>query len=578
MSDIFISYSRKDSQQALALAERLQAQGMSVWIDQRGIEAAASWSKEIVHAIDGCKSFIVLLSANSLASENVGREVSIASDSKKKMLPIALEDVKLTDELRYHLAGIQHVAFSQNESIEHALRSFGIAGTPVKAADARKSLMILPFEDLSPTQDNGWFADGLVSEMIDKLSKIKSLKLVDRQTSLQIKKKGHTIAELAKILEVRYFIEGSIRKFGEQIKISSALLDFETGDYLWQDTHKGVFAEIFQIQEDIADKVVQGLKLHLGATESAAVKSKSTENGEAYRYYLEGQVLFDKQSQVGFSRAIQLYTEAVHLDPEFSHGFRALANTHLGLYTSYERELSHLQAAESAIGEVQRIEGESAGWCWINSVLHRLRGEYVRAEHFARLAFEKDVNFHTARAELANILLHQNRLDEALLTQREYTQRNPTPLNYFSLLVILSRLGDKKTLASTAVEALSIFERYLRLNPDDQDTAVKYASVLCFALRREEASAHAYVLSGNISLDAAAQYNLACLFTDLHDNAKALEMLQRCVERGFSNIELFLHDPDLDPLRELPEFKAVLSKMELKVATQLTVTTEPPTP
>jgi TolB-like protein len=313
MSDIFISYSRKDSEQALQLAERLRASGIDVWIDQRGIEAATSWSKEIVHAIDGCKAFIVLLSA---------KELGIASEAEKPLVPVALEDIKLSDEFRYHLSGIQRVAYTQHDAITQALVGCGVVqAIAAKKSDERKSLMILPFEDLSPTQDNGWFADGLVSEMIDKLSKIKSLKLVDRQTSLQIKKKGHTIAELASILEVRYFIEGSIRKFGEQIKISSALLDFESGDYLWQDTHKGVFADIFEIQEAIADKVVEGLTLHLGSAETKELVKRPTENPDAYEFYLKAGEEFDKYTQEGFERALSLQTEATRLDPKFAGAF-----------------------------------------------------------------------------------------------------------------------------------------------------------------------------------------------------------------------------------------------------------------
>src|SRR5256885_3342968 len=113
MPDIFISYSRKDAAQALELAERLRVRGIDVWIDQSGIEAAKSWSKEIVRAIDECKAFLVLISTSAQQSQNVSREVGIASESKKPMLPVLLEDIKLSDELRYHLSGIQRVAHTQ---------------------------------------------------------------------------------------------------------------------------------------------------------------------------------------------------------------------------------------------------------------------------------------------------------------------------------------------------------------------------------------------------------------------------------------------------------------------------------
>src|SRR5688500_3898325 len=116
MPDIFISYSRKDSEQALQLTELLSSAGLSCWIDQRGIEAAASWSKEIVSAIDGCKVFVVLLSTSSIDSHNVIKEVSLASEKRKKILPLELDVVSLPEELQYQLAGIQRSSMTNIDS------------------------------------------------------------------------------------------------------------------------------------------------------------------------------------------------------------------------------------------------------------------------------------------------------------------------------------------------------------------------------------------------------------------------------------------------------------------------------
>ncbi len=101
MSDIFISYSSKDRAQADQLIELLVSAGLSVWIDRSGIEAATSWSKEIVQAINECKAFVVMLSPNSLLSNNVIKEVSLASEKRKKILPLDLEPVQLTEDFEY---------------------------------------------------------------------------------------------------------------------------------------------------------------------------------------------------------------------------------------------------------------------------------------------------------------------------------------------------------------------------------------------------------------------------------------------------------------------------------------------
>src|SRR5207244_1747207 len=95
--------------------------------------------------------------------------------------------------------------------------------------DPRKSLMILPFEDLSPTGDNGWFADGIVSEMISALSNVKALRIADNQATKEFKKYNGQLVTYAREMQIRYFVQGDVRKFGDNIKITSRLLDIETG-------------------------------------------------------------------------------------------------------------------------------------------------------------------------------------------------------------------------------------------------------------------------------------------------------------------------------------------------------------
>src|SRR5579872_3290975 len=129
MADIFISYSSKDKEKADQLSELLASAGLSVWIDQSGIDVATSWSKEIVQAITGCKAFVVLLSPNSIASENVIKEVSLAAERKKKILPLDLEPVGLPDDLAYHLAGIQRAPMTNIDAIIRSLGKLGLEAT-----------------------------------------------------------------------------------------------------------------------------------------------------------------------------------------------------------------------------------------------------------------------------------------------------------------------------------------------------------------------------------------------------------------------------------------------------------------
>src|SRR5438105_884762 len=123
MADIFISYSSHDREKALSLAEELRAFGLSVWIDQEALDGASRWSGEIAKALDDCKALVLLLSKSSLASRNCIKEVTIAAESDKYILPIDLENVALSSEFKYHLAGLQRVDYSNNDAIRRSIES-----------------------------------------------------------------------------------------------------------------------------------------------------------------------------------------------------------------------------------------------------------------------------------------------------------------------------------------------------------------------------------------------------------------------------------------------------------------------
>ena len=399
MADIFISYSSKDREKAEQLTELLASAGLSVWIDKHGIGAASSWSKEIVQAIDGCKALIVLLSPFSVASENVAKEISLAAEQKKKIVPLDLDPVELSDDLRYHLAGLQRTSMTNIDAIIRSLGKLGLEATKapelqlVNGSDSRKSLMIIPFEDLSPTQDNGWFTDGLASEMVGSLSHVKALRVIDWNTSRMLKNKAVKTVELAREFSVRYFIEGQVRKFGDQIKISITLLDIETGDHLWQDSLRGVMNDIFDIQEQCAEKVLAGLKLHLSKDEGEQVAKKPTENAEAYELLLKARDYHSRGTRSDVERALTVFEEVVRLDPRFAMAYAMIANTCAELNYNYGRSEALLERAKAAAGKIKELEGETAQYFRIMGVIRHSSGDAEGAIVYALRAVNIDPTY-----------------------------------------------------------------------------------------------------------------------------------------------------------------------------------------
>jgi len=569
MSDIFISYSRKDSEQALALAERLRDYGADVWIDQHGITGAEQWATEIVEGIRDCSTFIILLSPDSVQSENVLKELSLASEKRKRILPVDLLAADLPTSFEYSLAGLQRVAISDFDGILRA-HKHGVARVVVK--DTRKSLIVLPFEDLSPSgEDNGWFADGLAGEMIDSLGHIKSLRILDRKTSIALRSTKLRTVEIGKEFNTRYFIEGSVRKFGEQIKISVALLDIETGDYLWQESHRGEFKDIFDIQEAMANKVVEGLKLHLTKEEKTLLQERGTENTEAYEFYIKANEYFQHHTSEGFRNAIQLFNNAISLDPDYANAHLGKGNVLANFYRTYDQNATLLAEAERLVLEALRLKPDLWNAYYPLSFIFQLQGKLDEAEAAAKKYIEISPDYYQGYFALGFFYQNIGQPAKSILQLEKAVRLKPDHLGtLWNLTGACSTAKDYEKLVYWASQAIPFLERHLKFHPDDEFWRVGYALVLNHAGRSEDARNAAKAL-GSIK-DSASLFNIGCLWKELGDSEIALRIIYKSLEAGYRNMLLVntVLEAEIDR-KGTPEYEEVKQMVEKIEAEQLTV-------
>jgi len=560
MPDIFISYSRKDSAQAIELAERLRESGVKVWIDQQGIVGAEHWAREIAEGIRACSTFLLLLSPESVSSEEVLKELALASERRKRILPVELAPTELPSSFEYQLAGLQRVSIADFDKI---LRSHQHGVERVATKDTRKSLMILPFEDLSPTQDNGWFADGLVSEFVSALGNIKSLRLMDWNTSKEFKNRKVPTATLAKELDIRYFLEGQVRKVEDKIKVSVSLLDFETADYLWQYSYRGAFADIFDIQEEIAAKTVHGLKLHLTNEEERKLNDRGTENAEAYELFLKGEQYYELRTKEGFEYAIQLFREAMRLDPHFAEAHLQAAAGLAELYRNYDRSPHLLEEAEQIVDHVRQFKPSAQSELEVLGLIRLLQGRLDEAESLMKKMVELEPGNSSSHFGLGFFYAQTDQIARSIALFEESLRLTPEDtVVHMNLVMAYDLAGDKQGRIRAAERALPILEKRIRLVPDDESARVLHADLLQRAGRNEEAATALAKLNG--IADGNSLYNLACLAARLHERDRAIELLLASVKAGFANIELFHSDPDLDTLRGLPDFLDLVRAAEEK--------------
>jgi TolB-like protein len=188
-----------------------------------------------------------------------------------------------------------------------------------------RSIAVLPFVNMSGDKDNEYFSDGISEELLNVLVRVKGFSVASRTSSFAFKGRDTGAAEIAEELKVKYVLEGSVRKQGDQVRITAQLIDGTDDRHLWSETYDRKLADIFQIQSDIANAIVAAVGKAMGASEKAAevtVKA-DTANLGAYDSYLKARELFIARKDP--KESIRLYKQAVDLDPEFARGWEGLA-------------------------------------------------------------------------------------------------------------------------------------------------------------------------------------------------------------------------------------------------------------
>ncbi|MBS0580077.1 MAG: TIR domain-containing protein [Proteobacteria bacterium] len=198
---------------------------------------------------------------------------------------------------------------------------------PVAAAQPgaapERSIAVLPFTDMSEKKDQEYFSDGLSEELIDMLTKVPDLRVPARTSSFYFKGQHATIAEIARALGVSHVLEGSVRKSGNTLRVTAQLIRADNGYHVWSETYDRAAQDIFKVQDEIAARVVDALKVSLPA--AAAAGTGRPENAQAYNEYLLGVHFMDRGSPAGYASAEQALRRAIKLDPNYAAAYARLA-------------------------------------------------------------------------------------------------------------------------------------------------------------------------------------------------------------------------------------------------------------
>ena len=419
----------------------------------------------------------------------------------------------------------------------------------------KKSIAVLPFDNIGTEKENEYFGDGLTEELIVNLSKLNEIDVVSRTTSMAYKDAKKDTKTVGRELNVRYILEGSVRKFHDNIRITVQLIDVESDRQLWAEAYKGKLEDVFDIQEQVSKQIVEALMLKLSPKEKVVLTRRATMNADAFDCYLRARDHLYRRTKKNVEFAIQLFQKTIELDPRYASAYAGLGEAYANLFQDYDtKEIWLDKAIESAFKALMYDPTLSEAYVALGLAYFNKKSINEALES-TKKAIELDPANYIAYWILGRIYHSTDRDAEAVDLLEKAIELNPDFYTaYTDLKMVYARLGEDKKNKEILDKLLVLVPKYLSKHPDDSRSRVYYATDLAQAGRNDEAKAEAAKALELSPGDPLMLYNAACCYARMNENKLAIDALRKSMNAGLEDIEWTKRDPDLEGLHNEPEF------------------------
>ena len=438
-----------------------------------------------------------------------------------------------------------------------------VGAEPVVAEAEKPSIAVLPFNNMSDDHGQEFFSDGITEDIITDLSKVSGLFVVGRNTSFLYKGKPIQLQEVAAELGVKFILEGSVRKAGQRVRVTGQLIDGATGGHVWADRFDRDLTDIFAIQDEITQAIVDQLKIKLLPREKKAITKAPTVNVEAYTHYLKGRQLFHHSTRSFLILARQMFAKAVELDPLYALAYAGIANCDTRLSGWYNVPIAAweiLAITERALSIDPNLAEAHAA----SGVALANGGRRAEAAAAFERALELDPGSFDTNLSFARFCVTDGEPERAVALYTKALEIQPDdsqpPLLMQSVLRSMGRLEEAERYARLGVKRA---EETLRLYPESARPAQGAA---CALAALGEKSAAIEMLKRALAIDPDdnnGRYNAACTYALLGEIELAFDMLEVWTQHAGSEQEgWFKRDADLDPIRDHPRYRVLLARVE----------------
>jgi serine/threonine protein kinase/Flp pilus assembly protein TadD len=465
------------------------------------------------------------------------------------------------------------------------------AASPAKSA--KHSIAVLPFEDLSPTKDHEYLCDGIAETLINSLSNIEDLWVPARSSSFLFKGKNFSSRQIGQQLAVDNLLEASVQVIGDRLRITPKIINVNDGSQVWSDLYDRQMEDVFSIQDEIAREIVKALKIKLLGEKTRPLVKSYTENLQAYNLYLQGRYFWNKRTAVEIRKAIDFFSQAIEIDPNYALAYVGLADCYL-LLPSYGRSPVRevLPQAKNAISRAMELDDTLAEAHTSQAAVKELEVAPADAEKEYKRAIELSPNYPTAHLWYHIFLLCRGRFDEAEAEISRAKELDPLSL------IINSASGDMLYYRKKYDQAIQQYRKTLELDQNFAETRLRLGkcylqkgmsdeaiaefqkartvfgnnpyglgelgSAYALAGRKDEALKVLRDLEGPLGQGYSVNSDLALIHFALGDRDKTFEYLERAYEEKEDGVFWLKVDPCWASLRLDPRCKSLIKRMKLE--------------
>ncbi len=424
------------------------------------------------------------------------------------------------------------------------------------AAAVEKSVAVLYFENLGGTQEDEYFRDGITEDVITELASIEGLRVFPRAAVLAYRNKPVTGPQIGQDLSATHVLHGSLRRAGNRLRITAQLVETRSGHTLWAKRYDREMKDVFEVQDEIAQSIARALEVMLTETEKQAIEKVPTANVQAYDYYLRGRSYARRETRSDLEFAMQMFEQAISLDPGFALAHAAIADVCATIYEFHEKSPRWSEKGLANCERALALEAQLPEALVARARLAYSQKQYDEAIRYSRAAIDRKHDCPGAYNVLGRALFASDRWQEAAGLVDKALAANGDDYNmYIAYILVLESLGETAAARGLREREMNVLHQQLELTPDNVRArillAADYAALglKSDAIRELERAVEMRPNDSNIL------YNAACTYGAMQMKTEALALARKTIAVGYTNLDWMSRDPDLACLHGEPEFQ-----------------------